>query len=476
MTTNHPYGEPTPSGEPQYGAGPGQPYVPPAPFGPQPGPQPGPQSGPQPEPQYYPYYDPRYAYDPQAHYGGYYPPVPPAPKKAKRRWAYTAGATAVVAAAVIATVAVTDSGSGAVSGAGAPAQYIPTSPGFGNGNSGSGNGGYGNGGYGNGGSGSGGSSGGSGQLGNGGTTVPSSVGLATSTQQKGVVTIVSVLKYQNAESAGTGMILTSDGEILTNNHVVDGATSITVTVASSGQSYKADVVGTDPTDDVAVIQLENASGLQTANLGDSSKVKVGDSVVGVGNAGGTGTLRASSGSVTALNQSITATDESGGSSEQLSGLIQVNAPIISGDSGGPLYNSSGSIVGMDTAASANSAQSVAYAIPIDTAVKIAGEIETKVETSKIHIGLPAFLGVSLDTTNTQQAVVYSLLDGGPAAGAGITAGSTVTSVQGQRVTTAASLKTLLTQYKPGNKVSIGWTDANGQSHTATVTLATGPAD
>ena len=128
--------------------------------------------------------------------------------------------------------------------------------------------------------------------------------------RRGSSPIVSVLAYQRAESAGTGMILTSNGEILTNNHVVNGATSITVTVASTGKSYRADVVGTDPTDDVAVIQLRNASGLTTAKVGDSSGVKVGDAVVGVGNAGGTGTLRASAGAVTALNQSITATDES----------------------------------------------------------------------------------------------------------------------------------------------------------------------
>ena len=102
---------------------------------------------------------------------------------------------------------------------------------------------------------------------------------------------MSVLGYQNAEGAGTGMVLTSNGEILTNNHVVNGATSITVTVASTGKSYRADVVGTDPTDDVAVISLRNASGLKTAKIGDSSGVAVGDSIVGVGNAGGTGTLR-----------------------------------------------------------------------------------------------------------------------------------------------------------------------------------------
>ena len=304
-----------------------------------------------------------------------------------------------------------------------------------------------------------------------------SVALATANQQKGVVTIVSVLKYQNAESAGTGMVLTANGEILTNNHVVNGATSITVTVASNGQSYRADVVGTDPSDDVAVLQLRNASNLTTAKIGDSTGVSVGDSIVGVGNAGGTGTLRASTGTVTAVNRSITATDESGQAGERLTGLIQVNAEIISGDSGGPLYDSSGNIIGMDTAASANpTVQSTAYAIPIDSAVKIAAQIDSGTETSKIHIGLPAFLGVGVGSGTTQGAAVTSLLAGGPAAAAGITDGSVITAVGGKTVTSADSLKSVLSGFNPGKRVSVTWTGTDGASHTATVTLATGPAD
>jgi S1-C subfamily serine protease len=207
---------------------------------------------------------------------------------------------------------------------------------------------------------------------------------ATAAQQSGIVTIVSVLGYQNAESAGTGMVLTSDGEILTNNHVVNGATSITVTVESSGESYRAAVVGTDPTDDVAVLQLSNASGLTTANLGDSADLAVGDAVTGVGNAGGTGTLTAAPGTVTALDQSITATDESGSDPENLTGLIETDAGIAAGDSGGPLYDSAGEIVGMDTAASSSPGDqtaSQAYAIPIDDALNIADQIESGVQTA-----------------------------------------------------------------------------------------------
>ena len=239
-----------------------------------------------------------------------------------------------------------------------------------------------------------------------------------------------MLQYQSAEAAGTGMVLTSNGEILTNNHVVDGATSIKVTVVTTGGSYTATVVGTDPTDDVAVLQLSDASGLQTAKLA-SSAARVGESVTGVGNAGGTGTLTAATGTVTALDQTITASDQNGGNAEQLSGLIETNAAIQSGDSGGPLYGSSGTVIGMDTAASSGG-QAEGYAIPIATAEEIAKEIESGADNATIHQGYPAFLGVSVQD-GTGGAAIAGVLSGGPAADAGIAAGDVVTAVGGTAV-------------------------------------------
>lgn len=399
-----------------------------------------------------PYYDPYWAAQPPV--GGYpappapgaLPPGPPpaAPGPRMRRRVIAAGVAAIAAAATLGGIAYAERGSSTVSGTGSSAQLLPTIPGDMNRGAGT-----------------------------GGTST--SVSLATAEQQKGVVSIVSVLKYQNAESAGTGMVLSSDGEILTNNHVINGATSVTVTVVSTGRSYQADVVGTDPSEDVAVLQLRGASGLTTANIGQSSGVSVGDKVVGVGNAGGTGTLRASSGTVSALNQSITATDETGQDSERLTGLIEVNADIVSGDSGGPLYDSSGAIVGMDTAASANQAvDSTAYAIPIDTAVSIADKIESGVETAKIHIGLNAFLGVAAGNSTANGVVVSPIAE--PATSAGITAGSVVTQVQGKSVTSPTSLKSALTAYQPGDRVSVTWTDPTGTSHTKVLTLSSAPAD
>ena len=248
--------------------------------------------------------------------------------------------------------------------------------------------------------------GGTQNAGNGGSSGSSG---SKSTQQianaveQGVVDVTTNLGYQNAAAAGTGMVLTSNGEILTNNHVVHGATTIKVTVVTTGKTFTAHVVGTDPTDDVAVIQAENASGLSTIPLGNSSSVQVGDAVVAIGNAGGTGGAPSVvTGSVTNLNQTITASDENGSNSEQLHGLIQVDAPIVAGDSGGPLASSSGKVIGMDTAASSTqasfsdgSAGSQGYAIPINNALAIAKKIESGQASSTIHIGLPGFLGVEV---------------------------------------------------------------------------------
>lgn len=315
-----------------------------------------------------------------------------------------------------------------------------------------------------------------------------STGSASDAQQVGVVDINTVLKYQSAAAAGTGMILTSNGEVLTNNHVVEGATSIKVTVVSTGATYTAKLVGTDPTDDVAVLQLQNASGLATAKIGNSSGVKAGDAVTAVGNAEGQGgTPAAAKGSVVATGQTLTASDQNGANAETLTDMIEINADVVSGDSGGPLYAADGSIIGMDTAASTSGGygpygrgggdgtDTIAYAIPINKALSIAGQIESGKETSKIHIGNPAFLGVSLQDS-VSGPVVAAVGTGTPAEQAGLQPGDVITSVDGKAISAASSLSSVIGAHEPGDHVRIAWTDTSGQSHTATVTLATGPAD
>jgi S1-C subfamily serine protease len=310
-----------------------------------------------------------------------------------------------------------------------------------------------------------------------GSTGTTGLTTASAAQSVGVVDINTVLGYEQARAAGTGMIVSSSGEVLTNNHVIEGATSIRVTVVSTGRSYSAKVVGTDPTDDVAVIQMSGASGLQTVSLGSSSGLHTGTAVTGVGNAGGSGGRpSAATGQITALDQSLTASDDNGQNPERLTGMIQINAPIEPGDSGGPLYNGSDRVIGMDTAAATNAGRTVAgYAIPIDKALSIATQIESGKQTATIHIGYPGFLGVSVaDAANG--ALIENVVSGGPAEGAGMTAGDVITSVNGQAVVSSSALKAALTGHKPGQQVTIGWVDQTGGQHSKTVTLMTGPAD
>jgi S1-C subfamily serine protease len=315
--------------------------------------------------------------------------------------------------------------------------------------------------------------------------------------EPGLVDINTNLGYQGAQAAGTGMILTSSGEVLTNNHVIDGATSITVQLVGGGRTYKATVVGTDPTDDIAVLQLQGASGLKTAPLALSAKVSPGDAVVAIGNAGGVGgTPSVVGGQVQAVGQSITASDQGGGHAEQLSGLIETNAPIQAGDSGGPLVNTAGQVIGIDTAASAGtrfqSQQAVGFAIPISKAVSIAQQIESGKAGGNIQIGNPGFLGVEVQSVADAQggngfgggsvpstgsgAVVAGVVPNSPAQSVGIATGDVITSVDGQAITTPTQLTTAMQQHKPGDRVTLGWTDQSGQAHSATATLTTGPAD
>jgi S1-C subfamily serine protease len=321
-----------------------------------------------------------------------------------------------------------------------------------------------------------------------------------------LVDVVSTLGYQGATAAGTGIVLSSNGEVLTNNHVVDGATSIKVTDIGNGKTYTAKVVGYDASHDVAVIQLQGASGLTTANLGDSSTVQTGDNVTALGNAGGKGgTPSVASGTVTALNQAITASDEGSSFSEQLTGLIETNAPIQPGDSGGSLVNAYGQVIGMDTAASSNSqlqdqssTATQAYAIPINDALSIAKQIESGTTTSDIHIGATAFLGLEIGSsssssdgsngfggfggfggsggqTSTSGVSVAGTVSGSSIANAGIVAGDTITAIAGQSVSSAQDVAHALVKYHPGDSISVSWVDQSGLSHTANVTLTAGPA-
>jgi S1-C subfamily serine protease len=314
---------------------------------------------------------------------------------------------------------------------------------------------------------------------------PASARSSAATVIPGLVTIDSVLGYQQAQALGTGIVLTSDGEILTNNHVVESATDISVHDLGNGRTYHGTVVGYDRTGDIAVVQLQGASGLATAALGDSATVAAGQQIAAIGNAGGTGSPTVAPGVVTAVNQSVTASDETGASAEQLAGLIQVNADVVAGDSGGALINSAGKVVGMNTAAargfglqlpfggiSIDDGSHQAFAIPINRALSVARQIESGQGSGVVHIGPTAFIGVRVAAV-PGGAQVAGLFPDSPARRVGIPVGAVITAVDGRRVTSPAALTNLMDTHHPGDWLRVTW-QAGPAQHTVTVVPTAGP--
>jgi S1-C subfamily serine protease len=310
-----------------------------------------------------------------------------------------------------------------------------------------------------------------------------------------IVDITAQLKYSNAMAEGTGMVISPTGLVLTNNHVIDQATSVTATLVVNGRAYQADVLGYDATNDVALLQLKGASGLKTITIADSAKVKVGQSVLALGNAGGRGGLPSTAqGSVRGLNRSIQASDNGANTTEKLHGMLQTDTPIQQGDSGGPLVNSDGAVVGMNTAANATgsgygSLATTGFAIPVNRAISIAHQIASGHATGTVHIGLSGFMGVNVADASkpgkcssdgafgggfgspaNSGALVCSVYPGAPADAAGLAGGDVITAVNGHQVTSSDSLTKLLSGDHPNDQLSIRYVDASGATHTATVTL------
>jgi S1-C subfamily serine protease len=312
----------------------------------------------------------------------------------------------------------------------------------------------------------------------GGSFASAAVGSASRTATTGVVVVRSTFVY-GGQGAGTGIVLTSSGEVLTNNHVIRGARSIRVTVTSSGRTYAATVAGYSVSKDIALLELKNASGLDTALVGSSSSLRVGDAVTAVGNAGGTGVLTAKTGTVVKLGRSITVNDDDG-SSTRLTGLVETDAPLRPGDSGGPLLKA-GRVVGIDAAATTGirypGAAGEGYAITIDTALGVVRRIEAGRTTGTVHVGPTAFLGVSLapgSPQGTAGASVQGVSPGSPAQTAGIEAGDLITSFAGSPVRTATSLRNRVLRLVPGRLVRVTWLDRATGSTTARVRLVAGP--
>ena len=335
----------------------------------------------------------------------------------------------------------------------------------------------------------------------------------TNKVQPGVVDITSTLSYSSETAQGTGMVINSNGLVLTNNHVINGATKIKVTLVTSGASYTARVVGYDATDDVALLQLQGGSSLKTVSVGNSSQVTLGMPVLALGNAQGQGgTPTVAPGIVNATNRTITAGDQGSGSTETLHGMLQTSAQIQPGDSGGPLANASGQVIGMNTAASSSSTtntSTMGYAIPINTALTIAHQIAAGKSSANVHIGLPGFIGVSVSdpsqgcptsggtggtggsggigggfgggagsgsgSSTNSGALVCQVFSSTPAASSGLATGDVITAVNGQSVTNQNVLSQIMTKYNPGQTVSVTYANASGATKTTSVKLVAGPA-
>jgi S1-C subfamily serine protease len=340
----------------------------------------------------------------------------------------------------------------------------------------------------------------------------------------GLVDIVATLKFHGETAEGTGMIISSSGLVLTNNHVIDGATAVRASLVAPGRnttrSFAARVVGYDVSHDVALLQLQGAAGLPTESFGNSSQVKLGTPVLALGNADGRGGAKPAPGIINALDRSIQASDEGSNTTEHLDHMLQTDARIQQGDSGGALANNAGQVIGMITAAntgpSGPAGGTLGFAIPINSALAIARQIASGQPSATVYIGLPGFLGVEVAASSSSDprqqaadqgraggrrdavpgscqtgseqsalparvapiaagALIVGVVCDTAASSAGMVPGDVITSVNGQPITTPGSLTSVTARYHPGTIVTVQWVSLNGVQHTTRMLLGQGPA-
>jgi putative serine protease PepD len=307
---------------------------------------------------------------------------------------------------------------------------------------------------------------------------------------KVIHSVVSIdVKSGGNEDQGTGMIITSDGEIITNNHVIElyvqgGRTgSITVTEYGQVKALPTTLIGYDQTKDVALLKIDNASDLSTVTFGNSSKAVVGDAVVAIGNALGlaAGTPTVTQGIVSALGRSVTA-GGTGTSTETLQNMIQTDAAINPGNSGGPLIDTSAQVIGMNTAVAGTSSdgttsQNIGFAIPIAQVESLLPELQKGGQTTTNGGG---YLGVDITTltpalrqqyglTPTTGAVVLSVVPGSPADKAGLVQGDVIVDIDGKQIASAEDLQKVVQASKPGQTITITYYVGNSK-RTTTATL------
>ena len=312
---------------------------------------------------------------------------------------------------------------------------------------------------------------GSGTDGNSANFVEGSIAEVAEKVSKSVVSIVTSTKTTdlfgqsyNSGAAGTGIIASEDGYIITNKHVVNGASKATV-VLDDGTTYEnVEVVATDPLNDIAYLKIKDASGLTPATLGNSKTISVGQQVIAIGNALGLYQNTVTSGIISGIGRSVTATDETGYNTETLSDMIQTDAAINSGNSGGPLVNAAGEVIGINTATSA-SAENMGFAIPISSAKGMLKQLIETGSARRTYLGvysveitpevakaynLPVSEGVYLYSPSSYSAIVNN----SPAAKAGLKDKDIITKVNGVAVGASGSLANLIGEYKPGDTVQL----------------------
>ncbi len=288
-----------------------------------------------------------------------------------------------------------------------------------------------------------------------------------------VVRIDTEIDYQGAYGNGTGFVIDPNGQVLTNFHVVSGADRITASVG--GRSYPAELVGYNRGRDIAVLQLIGAQGLPVAPLGDSTLLAPGEPVVALGNANGTnGPLTREVGTITAFGRTVNAEDSLTGSKDELAGLMEFAAPVVAGDSGGPVVNSAGQVVGITTAASVNfrfGPGGEGFAIPINDALPVANQIRSRTASADVHIGPPVLLGVGVRSAQQGPGVqIADVLRGGPADRAGLRPGDVLIVLDGTPLDSATTLTTVLDRHYPGDVVDMTWVDRGGVTQTSKATL------
>ena len=276
------------------------------------------------------------------------------------------------------------------------------------------------------------------------------------------------------QSAGTGMIVTKDGYVLTNKHVIDGASKVQV-ITDAGDTYTdVEIVGTDPLNDVAYLKIKGAKDLPTVTLGDSKTIAVGQPVLAIGNALGAYQNTVTQGVISGTGRSLEATDSNGQNSEQLTDMLQTDAAINPGNSGGPLVNAAGDVIGINTAVS-TSANGLGFAIPI-SATKgmlnriISGKSAERAVLNLSYTTVTAALAKKNNLPVSKGAYVSKVIAGGPADEAGIEKGDIITKVGNTELGRAGSISTLIGEYQVGDKVEITYRRGD-DTKTTVVTLA-----